>query len=362
MKITGWQLFWIMATVEVVMAVWLRISPAVEMAGQDAWMSMLLACLLGGAITLLVVKVGMLHPGQSLAQFSRELFGPWLGKIVTLPYFAAWFILSGDVLRSFADFLHLILLDKTPVWVLMAMILTAAIYLTGTSGITGIGRFCGIAGPLTILTLLVSFLLNATNARWVNLLPVLGDSSLTEIVRASFAPASFLAESFMALVLLSFVSNPKHILKKSLASVWLTGVMLVLSTLMVLMVFGPTVAQELRFPYFMLVRSINILNFIQNMDILVIFIWIFGVFAKISLYLFITSYEIAQCFRIKSWKRPFWLTAPLIYLIAMIIPNESAIMMLQRLWEMIVIPVCAIGIPIGLWIMTSVRRRLVKTE
>ncbi|WP_317979562.1 GerAB/ArcD/ProY family transporter [Paenibacillus glycanilyticus] len=362
MKITGWQLFWIVATAEVVMAVWLRISPAVKIAEQDAWLSMLLACLLGGAITVLVVKVGMLHPGQSLAQFSRELFGPWLGKIVTLPYFTAWFILSGDVLRSFADFLHLVLLDKTPVWVLMAMILVAAIYLTGTSGIKGIGRFCEIAGPLTILTLLVSFLLNATNAKWINLLPVVGDASLTEIVSASFAPTSFLAESFMVLVLLSFVSNPKHIVRKALASIWLTGGMLILSTLMVLMVFGPTVAQELRFPYFMLVRSINILNFIQNVDILVIFIWIFGVFAKMSLYLFITSYELAQSFRIKSWKRLFWFTAPLIYIIALAIPNEAAIMTLQRLWETIVIPVCAIGIPIGLWIMTSAKRKWVKAD
>ncbi|MCM3628287.1 spore germination protein [Paenibacillus glycanilyticus] len=362
MKITGWQLFWIVTTAEVVMAVWLRISPAVEIAKQDAWLSMLIACLLGGAITYLVVKVGMQHPGQSLAQFSQELLGSWLGKIVPIPYFTAWFILSGDVLRSFADFIHLVLLDKTPVWVLMAMILGAAIYLSGTCGITGIGRFCEIVGPLTIITLLVSFLLNATNARWIDLVPVFGDASVTEIVKASFAPTSFLAESFMVLVLLSFVSNPKNIMKKSLASVWLTGILLAVSTVMVLLVFGPTLAQELRFPYFMLVRSINILNFIQNLDILVIFIWIFGVFAKISLYLFITSYELSQVLRTKRWKPLIWFSAPVIYIIGMIIPNESAIMTLQRLWEFIVIPVCALAIPAALWIITSAKRRLIKAE
>jgi spore germination protein (amino acid permease) len=361
MKITGWQLFWIVATAEVVMAVWLRISPAVEMAEQDAWLSMLLACVLGGAVTYLIVRVGMLHPGRSLAQFSQDLLGSWLGKAVTIPYFTAWFILSGDVLRSFADFIHLVLLDRTPVWVLMIMILGAAIYLTATSGITGIGRFCEIAGPVTIITLLLSFLLNAGNAKWSNLLPVTGDASLSEMIRASFAPASFLGEAFVLLVLLSFVSNSRHILGKSMASVWFTGIMLTMATVMVLLVFGPAVAQELRFPYFMLVRSINILNFIQNLDIIVIFIWIFGVFAKVSLYLFVTSYEMAQCLRIKSWKRLIWFSAPVIFIIALRIPNEAAILMLQRLWQTIVIPVCAIAIPLCLWMVTSAKRKLVKT-
>lgn len=362
MKITGWQLFWIVGTVEVVMAVWLRISPAVEIAQQDAWLSMLLSCVLGVAITYLVVRVGMLHPGRSLAQFSQELLGSWLGKLVTIPYFAAWFILSGDVLRSFADFIHLVLLDRTPVWLLMAMIVGAAVYLTGTSGITGIGRFCEIAGPVTIITLLISFLLNAWNTKWSDLLPVIGDASLTEIVKASLAPASFLGESFMLLVLLSFISSSKHILRKSMMSVVYTGIMVTMATVMVLLVFGPEVAKELRFPYFMMVRSINILNFIQNLDILVIFIWIFGVFAKISLYLFITSYEMAQCFRIKSWRRLIWFSAPVIFTIGMWIPNEETIMVLQKLWETIVIPICAIAIPLCLWIVTSAKRKLIKAE
>ncbi|QHW29658.1 endospore germination permease [Paenibacillus rhizovicinus] len=362
MKLSGWQLFWIVATAEIVMAVWLRISPDVEMAKQDAWVSMLIACIIGVFITYLVVKVGMKHPGKTLAQFSQEILGSWLGKIVLLPYFTAWFILSGDVLRSFADFIHLILLDKTPVWLLITLLLGAAIYLTGTSGITGIGRFCEIAGPVTILTLLLSFLLNAGNVKRSNILPLFGDASLSEISRASLAPASFLAESFMLLVLLSFVSSPKHVMRKSLTSVLFTGIVLAVTTVMVLLVFGPLVTQDFRFPYFMLVRSIDILNFVQNLDILVIFIWIFGVFAKISLYLFITSYEMAHWLHVKSWKRLMWFSAPVIFIIAMVIPNEASILLLQKLWETIVIPVCAIAIPLCLWIVTSVKGKMVKTE
>ncbi|PQP89493.1 GerAB/ArcD/ProY family transporter [Paenibacillus sp. AR247] len=237
-----------------------------------------------------------------LTQFSRKLLGGWIGRIVILPYFVAWLLLSGDVLRSFTDFIHLTILDQTPIWILMVMIMALAVYLTGISGITGIGRFCELAGPVTFIALVLTFLLNVTNTKLLHILPIIGDSSWQEVFKASLPPASFFGESFMLLVLLAFISSNKKIYVKALSSIAFTAIMVMLATVMVLLVFGPYVGMELRFSYFMLVRSINILNFIQNVDVLVIFIWIFGVFAKISLYLFITSYEMAQWLQVKNWK------------------------------------------------------------
>ncbi|MBB3126031.1 spore germination protein (amino acid permease) [Paenibacillus rhizosphaerae] len=360
MKLTGSQIFWTLSTVEIIMAVWLRVSPAIETAKQDAWMSMIIAGAIGLAITYLVTHVSLLHPGETLTQFSRKLLGGWIGRIVILPYFVAWFLLSGDVLRSFADFIHLTILDRTPIWILMVMILALAVYLTGISGITGIGRFCELAGPVTFITLILTFLLNAMNTKLLHILPIVGDSSWQEVFKASLPPASFFGESFMLLVLLAFISSKKKIIVKALSSIVFTSIMVMLATVMVLLVFGPYVGMELRFSYFMLVRSINILNFIQNVDVLVIFIWIFGVFAKISLYLFITSYEMAQWLHVKNWKKLMWFCAPAIFIIALLIPNEASIMMLQKLWERIVIPVCAIAIPLFLWMMTVMRRKITK--
>jgi spore germination protein (amino acid permease) len=360
LKLTGSQIFWTVSTVEIIMAVWLRVAPAIETARQDAWISIIVACVIGLAITYLVTYVGLLHPGETLTQFSRKLLGSWIGRIVILPYFGAWFLLSGDVLRSFADFIHLTILDRTPVWVIMVMILALAVYLTGISGITGIGRFCELAGPVTFVTLILTFLLNGMNTKLHLILPVVGDSSWQEIFKASLPPASFFGESFMLLVLLSFISNPKKVLAKALSSVAFTAIMVLLATVMVLLVFGPYVGKELRFPYFMMVRSINILNFIQNVDVLVIFIWIFGVFAKISLYLFITSYEMTQWLTTKNWKKLMWFSAPAIFIIALLIRNEATIIMLQKLWERIVIPVCAIAIPLLLWMMTVMKRKMAK--
>ncbi|WP_274649596.1 GerAB/ArcD/ProY family transporter [Paenibacillus humicola] len=357
MKLTGFQIFWIITTVEVVMAVWLRISPAIQQSGQDAWLSMLAGGLAGAAITFLVVRLSVLHPGETLAAFSQKLLGKWGGRIILLPYFTAWYILAGDVLRSFADFIHLILLDKTPVWVIMLLMTGAMIYLTYNCGIKGIARFCEIAGPVTLLTLLLSFALNMGIMDWKHILPVYWDSGWQRIMSGAYAPASFFGESFLLLSLIAHMKNPSQALSRSMLGIAVTVITVAAATVMVLTVFGPHVAAKLRFPYFMLVRSINILNFIQNVDIFVIFIWVFGVFAKICFYLFLTSSEMALCIRVKDWRKIIWFSTPVIFLIALLIPKELTIEKLQALWRWIVIPVCGIAIPLLLWIVTAAKKK-----
>jgi spore germination protein KB len=142
--------------------------------------------------------------------------------------------------------------------------------------------------------------------------------------------------------------------------VGIVAFMVISATIMVLLVFGPNVSAKLRFPYFMLVRSIDILDFIQNVDIFVIFIWIFAVFAKISLYLFITSYEMANWFNVKNWRRFIWFGAPAIYMMALLIPNEAIVETYPLFWEFVIIPFCAIGIPLLLWIISVVKKKSVK--
>ncbi|WP_261300468.1 GerAB/ArcD/ProY family transporter [Paenibacillus andongensis] len=357
MKLSGWQMICTIVTIEFVMAVWLRISPAIEISNQDAWLSIIIGGILAAAITFLVVRLSLLHPNQSLTVFSQKLLGKWLGRIIVLPYFTAWYILAGDVLRSFADFIHLILLNNTPVWIIMLLMTGLMTYMTYSTGITGIGRFCEIAGPITILVFIFSLILNVGNTEWHLMLPVYSDSGWRNIIKASYAPASFFGETFVLLVIVSFMQNPKKALSTSMLSVGITVFMVLTATIMVLLVFGPSVSAKLRFPYFMLVRSINIFNFVQNLDIFIVFIWVFGVFAKISFYLFITSYELANLSKTRNWRKMIWFSVPMIFIIALLIPNESTIVVLQELWRLIVIPVCAIGIPLLLWIVSMIKRR-----
>ncbi|NBD25026.1 GerAB/ArcD/ProY family transporter [Paenibacillus glycinis] len=360
MKLTGIQVVWIIATAELVMEVWLRISPAIEIAEQDAWMSMLLAGLIGIVLTFLAVRVSMLHPGQTLVKYSQKLLGKGFGRAIVLPYFAAWYMLSIDVLRSFADFIHLILLDQTPVWLIELLMVALMAYITFAGGITSIGRFCEIAGPVTVITMFFTFILNAGNVDWSQLTPVFNDIGWKQVAKASVAPGSFFGETFMLLSVIAFMNKPEKAMSKSMIGLFITIVGVFAATSMVLLVFGSHLSAGFKFPYFMIVRSISILNFIQNVDIFVIYIWIFGVFAKLSLYLFLTSYEMSNWFNVKDWRKMILFGAPLIFISAIMVPNQTWIVMFQKLWQDAIIPFCGIGVPLLLWILSAARKKSVQ--
>jgi spore germination protein KB len=356
-KLSGTQLFWIVATIEVVMSSWVNITPAIQIAKQDAWLSILLGGVIGVALTFFFVHLSLLHPNQTLVEFSQVLLGKWLGRIIVLPYFIAWYTLAAIVLRSFGDFIHLIALDRTPVWIIMILMIGLMIYLTYSGGITGIGRFSEIAGPFLFLTLIISFILNIGNVRWHQILPIYSDSGWVNILKGSILPLSFHGETFLLLVLVAFMKHPQKAPSRAMYGVGLANLMVFMATIMVILVFGPNFSAKLRFPLFMLVRSIDILDFIQNVDLLVLFIWIFGIFVKLSIYSFITSYEAAKWLKVKDWRKMIWFGAPAIYVMALMVPNEILISAYQKLWGFGILPVCGIGIPLLLWIISLAKKK-----
>src|SRR5690606_22950445 len=132
--------------------------------------------------------------------------------------------------------------------------------------------------------------------------------------------------------------------------------MVLASTLMVLLVFGPNLSAKIRFSYFVSIKTIDILDFIQNLDIFIMFVWIFGVIAQSSLYFFIASFEMANVFKVKNWRKLIWFGAPTIFCIAIIIPNDAVIGLFDHYWTSVIFPILGIAIPLFLWMITVVKK------
>ncbi|WP_099156962.1 GerAB/ArcD/ProY family transporter [Virgibacillus ndiopensis] len=360
MKLSRIQVVWIIVTTLIIAMIGLRITPAIQIAKQDAWLSMLVGGIVSIPLTLLVVHLSILHPNRTLIEFGQTVLGKWLGRTIVLPYLISWYILPAVLLRSFGDFIHLIILDQTPVWIIMFLLISVVTYLTYSSGITGIGRFCALVGPIIVFTLLVSFILNVRNVEWHHLFPIYTDSGWIDILKGSLPPAFWFAGPFILLVIVAFMEKPKKAISTAMLGIGITVFMVSAATLMVLLVFGPDLAAKLRFSFFVSIRTIDILDFIQNIDILIVFIWVFGVTAQLSLYFFIASYETAQWFKVKDWRKFIWFGAPAIFVMAIFIPNEATITLFSKFWTSVVFPICGIGIPFLLWTISVIKRKSVK--
>ncbi|MZQ81297.1 endospore germination permease [Paenibacillus sp. 5J-6] len=358
MKITPWQLFWMFTTLEISMSIWLTVSPTIEIARQDAWISLLVAGIIGLVITLILVRVSQRHSAYTLVEFAQKLCGKWVGKLIAALYILVWFSVSADILRIFSLFIKQFLFHDTPIWVIAALMVAAMVYINYAGSIEAIARFSELAGPLLLVGILITFGLNVTNLQPDLILPVFADSGVIPILKGSFVNASFLGESMMIMMLTPFIANSKKMLKPALLAICIPSLIGVITAIFVIMTFGTNIGSTLIYPYFSMVRFINYLEFIQNMDVWIMFIWIFSVFVKLASYLFINSYGTAQLLGVKNWKVLIGFAAVIIYTISLFPANIIGLLDFAKMvWIIYIFPIFIVGIPIILLLLSLLRGR-----
>ncbi|TLS50782.1 hypothetical protein FE782_18980 [Paenibacillus antri] len=359
MKLTRWQFICVMISLEVCMTIWLTISPALRAAKQDAWISILLGGGQGLAIALLMGRVSRLYPDQTIIQYSNLILGKWAGKAVSMLYFLAWYSVAAVILRDAADFLQLALFRQTPIYAIVTILLLLMVYINYKGDLQVIGRFGEIAGPLLLIVVGGTFVLNLGNIQPELIRPILSDYGVREIIQGSFTFASFLGEAYFLLMLMPFLTDRKGARRDILWVIAITIVVVTLATVLVIMLFGPYHPAKLLYPYFYAVRYISLLEFIEHMDIWVIIVWLFAVFVKLSLYMFICSYGTAQWLGIKSWKSVIWWFAAFLFFASVLPPNVTVVISdyAQFVWIRFVFPILMVALPLLLLIVGTLRKR-----
>ncbi|QHW30531.1 endospore germination permease [Paenibacillus rhizovicinus] len=363
MRISPWQLFWMLTTLEISMSIWLTVSPTIEIARQDAWISLAVAGVIGLFVTLIVILLCQRHASHTLVEFVQKLLGKWVGKLFAALYILMWISVSADILRIFSLFIKQYLFHDTPMWIISGLMVAVMIYINFAGSVEAIARFSQLAGPLLLIGIVITFGLNASNLHIDLLFPVYADSGAAHIIKGSFVNASFLGESMMIMMLTPFVANAKKMMKPALFAICIASVIAILTSIMVIMTFGTNIGSSLIFPYFSMVRFINYLEFIQNMDVWIMFIWIFSVFVKLASYLFINSYGTAQLLGIKNWKAAIGFVATILFAISLVPANVVGMLDYAKfIWIIYIFPIFIVGLPIALLLVSLMRGQLVAQQ
>ncbi len=97
-------------------------------AGTAAWLSMLLGGGLFCAAALLMVKLGDLFPGQTLAEYLPVVWGKWPGAAVILLFMVLVIIYTALMLQGFSRVISFFMFDRTPFEALEAGLLAVCVY------------------------------------------------------------------------------------------------------------------------------------------------------------------------------------------------------------------------------------------
>ncbi|WP_369903657.1 endospore germination permease [Bacillus manliponensis] len=360
MKISGRQIFWMMFTFEVGQSILLIVPSTIHATKQDAWISMVIAGFVGIGITFLATTLGSLYPNQTMIEFSQTILGKWLGKLMMIPYLLPWYWINGITVREFGDFIITVLFHNTPLWVIVFTAMLLLIFIIYQGGVEGIGRLSEIVGPVVLLMITFVIILNLGNMNWSYMLPIYQDSGWLSILKSSYTPvAAFFGEALMMTMLVFFMDKPEQASSRAMWGVGLAVFMVTLGTLAVILTFGPNLPSSFLYPVYDLSRYISVMEFIQNVDILIVIIWFFSIFVKLALYLFLACYGTAQMFHLKDWRKVAWFLAPISFIMAVSIENIHVFTKYYYMFFVlpIALPVYEIGIPLLLLVVGKIRRK-----
>ncbi|KRE86396.1 hypothetical protein ASG89_10295 [Paenibacillus sp. Soil766] len=361
MELSNRQIFWMMVSMQIIMTILLTIAPAAQIAKQDAWISIIIATLAGMFIAYICGKLSMLFPGLTVVEFNRLLLGKWLGGLISALFILVWLVILTVILRQFSLFITGTIMPKTPLYVIQIPMLLVVLYPT-LHGVGVLARICEITGPIILLCVLGPMFLGINQMNWDRLLPIYSDNDMMILMKGALPTAAFLGDCIMIMMLIAFVSKRKNTIRYAISGVMLSGLLTVLSMIVSILMFGPYVAAGYPYPMLMIVRSISIGGIIENLDAIVVTIWIMSIFTKLGLYLFVASYGTTQLLGISNWKIVTWITALVVMLLTFIPVNyeEITIIFPLKIAVPYIFPIFMVVLPVLLLMLALLRHRKLK--
>ncbi len=276
------------------------IQPPGRAAEQDAWIAILIGIAEGLLIAALFLILTKRFPGKTLVEISDIVYGPYLGKVVSIIFLWYLFHIGSLVLTNFTDYFSALFLTKTPHIILLATMVLICVS-AAKKGIEVITRCSVILVPLAIFFyfLTIAFLIGDFEIK--NLQPVLATPP-AELLWAAHGAASFpFAETVAFLMVFPFLNNKRDAVPATFKGIIIAGLVLTGSVVRNIAVLGASEKAYI-YPSFHAVTIINIAEIITRLELLASLIVLGMGFLKAVVFLYGVSLGVAQVCSLRSYR------------------------------------------------------------
>lgn len=273
---------------------------AVRFSDQDSWISIMMAIIVGIALSYMLGAICRQNPGMTFLGWLRKRLGPKTGTCIGILLTYYYFTTTLIILREFVNFLAENVLTRTPATVLMVITVGVVLYAVN-HGIEVIARINLIVVFASLFVFLVTAILLAKDVHPGFLLPI-GEHPLSKIVQGGVLPTSWLSEAAVLLLVAPSLNDPVAARKVAITGVVGAGVELAVFVVAAFSILGPNIVSHLSFPTFNMIGIIQIGRFLERVDIVFISIWICMVYIKLSIFMFGAFHCFVETFRIRSVK------------------------------------------------------------
>ncbi|MGE5599564.1 MAG: GerAB/ArcD/ProY family transporter [Bacteroidota bacterium] len=249
-------------------------------------------------------------PGDDLLGIARRIVGPF-APAVGLILFLFLLATVSLVTREFAEIFIVGILPRTPIGVVGGLLLVLLVF-ASYMGLETISRLAILYAPYLLLFLSLIYVLVLPNASLLNLAPLWG-SGLSRMALPGLARSAVFAE----IVLLGFFAPQLRETRRrrTVGFLSLVGSYLIflVTTLVYSMVFDYPGTTGIFFPVFQMARLISIVEFIQRIEAVFIFIWFFSAVIGMAAVFFTAAYIYARTFGLATHRPLLFPLAVVVY-------------------------------------------------
>ncbi|MEH7125178.1 endospore germination permease [Bacillus sp. JJ1532] len=302
-KISSLQMAMLMYPTIVATAILSVPSITAKYAAQDLWLSPVFASIMGFLTVYIAIRLQKLYPNFTFVQTIEQIIGRFPGKIISFFILFFYIHINGQIVREYGEFIVSSFLHKTPISIIMSMmVLLCAFVVYG--GLEVLGRVAQLLFPIFFIPLIILIFLISPNFELGNILPIL-ERGIYPTLKGAIVPGGWFTEFFLIIFMLPFLADIKKGMKYGIITVFGVMVTLVVVNLIVLLVLGTTTASK-AYPLMLASRYISFADFFENLDSVVMAIWIVGAFVKISVIYYAVALGTAQLLNLSDYRPIIW--------------------------------------------------------
>ncbi|MGF9943842.1 GerAB/ArcD/ProY family transporter [Priestia megaterium] len=288
-------------------------------AGKDAWLAILLA-LCGGIVLFYIFHfLYRQYPNLLFTGYIREIFSKHFGWIVGLLYCLHFLYICGRNVRELGDLLVSSTLSETPLLAINLTLVLVICYVIHL-GIEVVGRTAEVF--MVVLLLLGAagnfFVLVSGDVDFHQIRPFL-EHGWKPIFTTAFPHLLIFpfGEMIAFTMLLPYLNRPQLVKRAWLAAVISSGVILSWTVLLNTSVLGIDVMERSVFPTLTAVGKVNLFDFIERLDAIVVFTLLITVFFKASIYLYAAVIGIADLFKLRTYHQILFPTGTIVIFLSL---------------------------------------------
>ncbi|MEW9670470.1 GerAB/ArcD/ProY family transporter [Ammoniphilus sp. 3BR4] len=276
-------------------------------AKQDAWLAVLSGMCTGLLLMWVYLSIQHREPEKNLIQILLSYLGRYIGGSIAFLYVVHFAYQSMRNTRDFGDLILITIMPQTPIFVVMLVLILLSSYAI-FKGIEVFFRTLEFLFPFAVLgyfSLIIMFFVSGV-IEAERILPIL-ENGVRPVLKEAIPNILMVPFGQMALFLMFWkhLSNKNELTKMTMRSYVFVGLFLVMINWLNLVCLGVPLTSISTIPLLHCVRLIQIADFLERFDPVVVLLLFIGLYAKMTAYYLGAVLALSQLLHI-DYKKVMW--------------------------------------------------------